>query len=95
MSIFLLSCLFGTMGSAIEVMGGAEGSKFPYDNTPTMGSLGGQTENLGEMLGQGTTDGDTDTILDRLLDIFGFGGSEYDGVPKALIYIKFIINLLL
>ena len=36
------------------------------------------------------------SLLNSFLNMFGFGGSEYDGqVPKAIIYLKFIINLLL
>jgi hypothetical protein len=35
------------------------------------------------------------SLLGELLKMFGFGGAEYAGVPKALIYVKFIINLLL
>lgn len=41
------------------------------------------------------TDDQGKWILVQLLDIFGFGGEEYDGVPKAIVYVQNIVNLLL
>jgi hypothetical protein len=36
-----------------------------------------------------------DTLLNSFLNMFGFWGTKYAGIPKALIYVNFIINLLL
>lgn len=69
---------------------------FPYDDTPVSKDLDtiSNTEDLGSLAAQGIVKSD-DTLLNSFLNMFGFGGAEYEGVPKALIYVKFIINLLL
>ena len=93
MSIAALCLLTGTTNAALGNISMGEEVKFPYGNTSVMGSLGGETEKLGEMVGKGTAA--DETILSQLLGIFGFDRPEYEGIPKAVIYIRFITNLLL
>jgi hypothetical protein len=77
-----------------ELAGLSDGDKkFPYDNAPGVAATA--TEDLPTLIGQTTTTADGSGSLSSLLNTFGFGGAEYEGVPKALIYVKFIINLLL
>jgi vancomycin permeability regulator SanA len=35
------------------------------------------------------------SLLNKFLQAFGFWGPTYEGIPKALIYVKNIVNLLL
>jgi hypothetical protein len=72
-----------------------ESTQFPYTNNQVINDLNTTpTENVGDMFGQGTI-GSDETILSGLIGIFGFGGPEYEGVPKALIYVRVITNMLL
>ena len=69
---------------------------FPYDNTPVAWNVDSiwATEDLGAMVAQGMVISDK-SLVNSFLKIFGFATPEYEGIPKALIYIKFIINILL
>ena len=87
--------LFGGLAQAqgLELFG-EESTKFPYLHASV--DYTAEEERLGQtMASAGATS--KNSILNQLLNVFGFGeGTDYEGqMPKALIYIRFIINLLL
>jgi hypothetical protein len=70
--ISLLSlCVFAGIANAqlSNVNPWGEDAVFPYENPPV--KIDGETHKIGEMVGIGMTDSD-DTILNKLLDTFGF-----------------------
>lgn len=65
-------------------------NEFPYE---TNSSSVGDSEKLGSQVAEQVLQ--DEGLLNKFLEIFGFNTPEYDGPSKALIYIKWIINLLL
>ena len=89
-------CLFSGLINADLALMWENGTKFPYGDTPVEWDIGGETEKLGEILGKSTTS--DSSLLDGergFLTILGLWWAKYEGIPKAVIYIRFITNLLL
>ena len=79
-----------------QLPGGEDKYQFPYGDTPVHSDVSqiGGTEDLPQMMAESVVNAD-ETLLNGFLRMFGFATPEYEGIPKAIIYIRAIINLLL
>ena len=88
--------LNGAFAQKIELGVEPERYNFPYGEAPISSEWPqmGATENLPYIMANSVVNADG-TLLDGLLRMFGFDTPEYEGIPKAIIYVRMIINLLL
>ena len=95
-TLVILLGILGSFGVSNAQVSMWENDKFFYMDTPVAWDVNAisQSEDLGALVAAGIATSEK-TLLNSFLKMFGFGGAEYAGVPKALIYAKFIINLLL